>query len=60
MVDPYFKLRQEVHVVRNHCVSCSQLESQMHHPIKVRAIMAYGEGFTYRIEDAKGAWLQHQ
>ncbi len=55
MVDPYFKLRQEVHVVRNHCVSCSQFESQMQHPIKVRAIMAYGEGFTYRIEDAKGA-----
>jgi hypothetical protein len=27
----------------------------MRHPIKVRAIMAYGEGFTYRIEDAKGA-----
>ena len=27
----------------------------MQHPIKVRAIMAYGEGFTYRIEDAKGA-----
>src|SRR5712691_7296793 len=55
MADPYFKLRQEVHVVRNHCVSCSQLESQMQHPIKVRAIMACGEGFTYRIEDAKGA-----
>src|SRR5258708_40239462 len=36
-------------------VSCSQLESQMQHPIKVRAIMAYGEGFTYRIEDAEGA-----
>jgi hypothetical protein len=27
----------------------------MQHPIKVRAIMAYREGFTYRIEDAKGA-----
>jgi hypothetical protein len=27
----------------------------MRHPIKVRAIMAHGEGFTYRIEDAKGA-----
>jgi hypothetical protein len=27
----------------------------MQHPIKVRAIMAYGEGSTYRIEDAKGA-----
>ena len=54
MVDPYFKLRQEVHVVRNHCASCSELESQMQHPIKVRAILAYGEGFTYRIEDAKG------
>jgi len=54
MADPYFKLRQEVHVVRNHCASCSDLESQMQHPIKVRAIMAYGEGSTYRIEDAKG------
>src|SRR6266568_8944141 len=55
MADPYFKLRREVHVVRNHCASCSKLESQMQHPIKVRAILAYGEGFTYRIEDAKGA-----
>jgi len=27
----------------------------MQHPIKVRAILAYGEAFTYRIEDAKGA-----
>jgi hypothetical protein len=27
----------------------------MQHPIRVRAIMAYGEGSTYRIEDAKGA-----
>jgi len=27
----------------------------MRHLIKVRAIMGYGEGFTYRIEDAKGA-----
>ena len=49
MADPYFKLRQEVHVVRNHCASCSDLDSQMQHPIKVRAIMAYGEGSTYRI-----------
>jgi len=37
--DPYFKLRQEVYVVRNHCASCSELESQMQYPIKVRAIM---------------------
>jgi hypothetical protein len=50
MADPYFTLRQEVHVVRNHCASCSELESQMQHPIRVRAIMAYGEGSTYRIE----------
>ena len=35
MADPYFKLRQEVHVVRNHCESCRALESQMRHPIKV-------------------------
>jgi hypothetical protein len=55
MADPYFKLRQQVYVVRNHCASCSVLESQMQHPIRVRAIMAYGEGSTYRIEDAKGA-----
>jgi len=27
----------------------------MRHPIMVRAILAYGERFTYRIEDAKGA-----
>jgi hypothetical protein len=53
MADPYFTLRQEVHVVRNHCASCSDLASQMQDPIKVRAILAYGEAFTYRIEDAK-------
>jgi len=34
MAEPYFKLRQEVHVARNHCASCSELESQMQHPIK--------------------------
>jgi hypothetical protein len=55
MADPYFRLRQEVHVVRNHCASCGQLESLMQHPIRVGAIMAYGEESTYRIEDAKGA-----
>lgn len=55
MADPYFKLSQEVHVVRNHCASCSEVESRMQHPIKVRAVMAYGEEFTYRIEHAKGA-----
>jgi hypothetical protein len=55
MADPHFRLRQEVHVVRNHCASCGALESQMQHPIRVRAIMAYGEESTYRIEDAKGA-----
>jgi hypothetical protein len=55
MAEPYFKLRQEVHVVRNHCSSCRELESRMRHPIMVRAILAYGERFTYRIEDAKGA-----
>ena len=42
MADPYFKLRQDVHVVRNHCASCSDLESQMQYLIKVRAILAYG------------------
>src|SRR5207248_5570999 len=42
-----FKLRQEVHVVHNHCALCSQLELQMQHPITVRAILAYGEGSTY-------------
>ncbi len=55
MVDPHFKLREEVHVVRNHCAACGRLESQMQHPTKIRAVMAYGEGFTYRIEDKKGA-----
>ena len=55
MAEPCFRLRQEVHVVRNHCSSCRELESRMQHPIRVRAIMAYGERFTYRIEDAKGA-----
>ena len=54
MVDSYFKLRQEFCVVRNHCASSSHLESQMQHPIKIKAIVTYGEGFTYRIEDAKG------
>jgi hypothetical protein len=44
-------------VVRNHCASRSALESQMQHPIKVRAILAYGEASTCRIEDAKGACL---
>src|SRR5712692_8048787 len=53
MAEPCFRLRQEVHIVRKHCASCSELELQMQHPIKVRAIMAYGDGFTYRIEDAK-------
>jgi hypothetical protein len=47
--------KSEVHIVRNHCSSCSEVESRMQHPIRVRAIMAYGERFTYRIEDAKGA-----
>ncbi len=55
MADPCFKLRQEVHIVRSHCASCRELESQMQRPIQVRAILAYGERFTYRIEDAKGA-----
>jgi hypothetical protein len=54
MAEPYFKLRQDVHVVRNHCASCSEVESRMQHPIRVRAIMAYGKRFAYRIEDAKG------
>lgn len=55
MANPYFDLGQVVHVVRNHCASCRELDSQMQHPIKVRTILAYGEAFTYRIQDAKGA-----
>jgi hypothetical protein len=50
-----FQARQEVRVVRNHCALCRELGSGMQHPIKVRAILAYGEG--YRIEDAQGACL---
>jgi hypothetical protein len=55
MGTPYFEIGQEVHIVKNHCASCRELELQMRNPIAVKAIMPYGEGFTYRIEDAKGA-----
>jgi hypothetical protein len=56
MANPYFDLRRVVHVVRNHCASCRELDSQMQHPIKVRSIFAYGEAFTYRIQDAKASF----
>jgi len=54
MAEPRFEMSQEIYVAQDHCDVCKKLESDLQHPIRVRAIKPYGDGFEYRIEDARG------
>jgi len=54
MAEPRFEISQEIFVVQDHCGVCKKLESDLQHPVRVRAIKPYGDGFEYRIEDARG------
>jgi len=52
---PKFEIGQTVHIAQKHCPQCRQLETELKHPVRVKAVMSYGDEFTYRIEDARGA-----
>ena len=54
MAEPCFEIGQEVHVAQDHCGGCKKLEFELQHPVRVMAITPYGNGFQYRIKDARG------
>ena len=58
MAEPRFEIGQEVHVAQYHCSVCKKLEFELQHPVRVMAIEPYGDGFEYRIEDARGVHYQ--
>ena len=55
MAKPRFEIGQKVNIATNHCALCKKLEAELKHPIRIIAIMQYGEEFECRIEDASGA-----
>lgn len=55
MAGPRFALGQEVHLAQSHCRLCNKLELELQHPVRVMAIVPYGDQSEYRIEDARGA-----
>jgi hypothetical protein len=55
MPEPRFEVGQDVHIARNHCPQCCELETELEHPIRVAAVLPYDDaGFAYRVQDAGG------
>ena len=55
MACPIFEIGSEVHIARNHCPTCGELESELKHPVRIESIQDYGDrGFAYRVRDAGG------